>query len=382
MRIAILTLPLQINYGGIIQNYALQTVLQRMGHEVETINLKKKLLAKKYDISFLTKILGPSASGRKQLVYHFVQDQIRLTAPLYNKKDIRKYDFSRFDAVIVGSDQVWRLRYAYPDIDTYFLDFIKNGTGNRRVRKIAFSVSFGIDTAEFSPEQIRQCGKYIQDFDLVTVREESALALIDEVYRWTCKNGPIQTLDPTLLLEKDDYVRLCGACPKEEQKGGLFYYVLDMTEEKRELIRKIARDLGVEPFTVQANPHKWYTRRLREDQMVPPPQKWLEAFQRASYVFTDSFHGSVFSLIFEKEFLAMGNKKRGISRFTSLLNQFHLNHKLIYAPQDYEVSLYRKQTDWNSVREILTKERNGNLNLLRTVLSEETNGESSSIQEI
>lgn len=364
-----MTLPLQINYGGIIQNYALQTVLRQMGHEVETINIQKKLLAKKYDISFLSKFFNSSKSGKRQLVYSFVREYINLTEPLYNKKEVKKYDFSRFDAVIVGSDQVWRIRYAYPDIYTYFLDFIKNEESSRKVRKIAYSASFGIDTAEYTDEQMQLCGKYIQDFDLVTVREKSALTLMNEIYRWTCKRAPMQTLDPTMLLCKEDYLKISGTHDTGDNVGGLFYYVLDMTEEKWNLIRKIANDLGVEPFTLSRKPHKWYSCKIKEEQMVPAPQKWLDAFHRASYVFTDSFHGSVFSLIFQKEFLAIGNRKRGISRFNSLFDKFNLNDRLIFSEQDYDISLYTDKIDWNSVGEILTRERMNSLNVLRAALA-------------
>lgn len=356
MRIAILTLPLHCNYGGIIQNYALQTVLKRMGHEVETINLKKELLFKKYDISFLKRNFKSGSAGTRRNVRRFVGEHLSLTPPLYNRKDILKYDFSRFDAMIVGSDQVWRVRYAYPDICTYYLDFIRNGNaGGRRIRKMAFAASFGTDVAEYTDEQVLRCGECIKDFDMVTVREDSALTLINDVYKWKCKNPPVQTLDPTMLLHKEDYVSLSSRYHKEGGDGGLFYYILDMTEEKRSLIGKIAAERGIRPFTVKRKSHKWYDRP--EDRMVPPLEEWLQAFDKASYVFTDSFHGSVFSILFNKEFLAFGNKKRGMSRFSSLFHKFNLCGRLIYAEKEYSPGLCRDSIDWNAVNSVLDEER-------------------------
>lgn len=368
MKIAILTLPLHINYGGIIQNYALQTALQQMGYEVETINLKKILLAKKYDIPCLRGLIDSLKSGARQKVDDFIHKNIVLTDPIYNKKDLLNYDFSRFDAIVVGSDQVWRVRYAYPDLETYFLDFIKTGSGCKRMKKIAFSASFGIDSAEYSEEQKDRCGELIKDFDLVTVREESALPLINDVYRWECKKAPMQTLDPTLLLSKEDYIKVSASCHHDENTGGLFYYVLDMTEEKWNLIQRIAQELNVKPFTVRRKPYKWYDRD-KGNKLVSSPGEWLQSFHQAAYVFTDSFHGVVFSLIFQKQFVAFGNKKRGMSRFHSLLDKFHLKNRLISSAQDYDGSLYAENIKWDEIRLILEEDRKKVEDAFASVLS-------------
>lgn len=356
MRIAILTLPLHGNYGGIMQNYALQTALCKLGHDVETINLKKELLFKRYDISCLKRFFPFGSSDSKHLVRRFIDEHIRLTVPVYNKRDLLKHDFTSYDAVIVGSDQVWRIQYAYPDIYSYYLDFVpEKNTRGERIRKIAFSASFGTDEAEYTVEQIWLCGAYLKDFDWVTVREDSALSLIHNVYQWSCKHPPVVTLDPTMLLGKEDYIRLFARHHKTENEGGLFYYVLDMNEEKRELIQRIASDLGVKSFTVARKSHRWYDSL--ENRMIPSPVEWLQAFCEASFVFTDSFHGSVFSILFNKNFLVMGNKKRGLSRFHSLLQRFNLMDRLIYAGEEYYAYLCRPSIDWDAVNAVLAAEK-------------------------
>lgn len=352
MKIAILTLPLHSNYGGVIQNYALQKVLQKNGHETETIDIKKTLFKDKSYLSFLKYFMALGNSKAKQHIRRFIDENISLTQPFYCKKDFLKYDFSRYDAIIVGSDQIWRVAYACPDIYTYYLDFIKNGTD---VKKIAFAASFGKDVAEYTEEQIQKCGELIKDFDVVTVREDSAINIINNIYKWDCKNPPVQVLDPTMLLDKSDYINLFSDNCTNEISGGLFYYVLDMTEEKRNIINKISAELGVKPFTVNRKSRRWYDRL--EKRMVPPLEEWLQAFNKSSYVFTDSFHGSVFSIIFNKEFIAFGNKRRGISRFNSLLSKFNLDNRLIYTGEEYNSNLYSSKIDWNSVNSILNDER-------------------------
>lgn len=362
MKIAILTLPLHANYGGIIQNYALQTVLQQMGHDVATINLKKTPLGKKYDIPFLKMISKPGKSRAKEHVRRFIDTHINLTVPLRTKKDLSRYDFSTFDAVIVGSDQVWRACYAYPDIYAYYLDFIQNDT----VKKIAYSVSFGTDEAEYTPEQAARCGEYIRDFCTVTVRENGAFTLINDVYKWACKTAPIQTLDPTMLLQKEYYLRISSDYDNKEHAGGLFYYVLDMTEEKRGLINRLAAELGVKPFTVNRKSRRWYDKL--EKRMVPPLEEWLMGFNKACYVFTDSFHGSVFSIIFNKEFIAFGNRKRGMSRFYSLMDKFQLSERLIFTSSEYTDKLRERHINWENVNSILEKERDMSIAYLKRAL--------------
>ncbi len=355
MKIAILTLPLHANYGGIIQNYALQVALQRMGHEVSTINLKKAPLGKKYDVPLLKMLSQLRKSKAKQHVRRFISEHISLTAPVRTKKELRNFDFSEYGAVIVGSDQVWRACYAYPDIYAYFLDFVHAPS----IRKIAYSVSFGVDKAEYTPEQSHVCGECVRDFDMVTVREKSALALIRDIYQWECKKPPVQTLDPTMLLRREDYLQVSSAYIDEENVGGLFYYVLDMTEEKRNAINKLSAELGVKPFTVNRKSRRWYDKL--EDRMVPPLEEWLMAFHKARYVFTDSFHGSVFSIIFNKDFIAYGNRKRGMSRFHSLMEQFNLEGRLVFSEEECTSQLYEGGIDWASVNRIMEAEREKSL---------------------
>lgn len=359
MKIAILTLPLHSNYGGVIQNYALQTVLERMGHEVYTINLNmpkakmnlvkaplsiskriiKKLLGRKDGIILLEKKLNQDKLIIEQHVRRFINDNIHLTKPFYSKEDLKEINDMGFDAIVVGSDQVWRIPYAYPDIQTYFLDFITNN----KIKKIAYSASFGTDEIEFSEKEIKDCGELIKSFDFISVREDAGLDLINNKYKWECKNKPIQTLDPTMLLSKEDYMELSSGY-ENQQDGELFYYILDMTGDKRKVLEQLSKDLGYKPFTVRAKNGMWYDDP--HERIVPPLELWLQAFNKAKYVFTDSFHGCVFSIIFNKDFIVYGNESRGMSRFTSLLYLFKLNDRIISSSDDYKINKLLNSMDY------------------------------------
>lgn len=374
MKIAILTLPFNLNYGGIIQNYALQTVLKRMGHEVYTININwpkpkmslnkapfsiskrliKKLIGRKNVIIFWERKYNNEKPIIEQYVREFINRNINLTQPYYTKKDLSGFDKENFDVVIVGSDQVWREPYAYPDIETYFLDFIKN----KQTKKLAYSASFGTDEIEFSDKQIKKCGELIKEFEIITVREDTGLNLINTIYQWSCKNTPVHTLDPTMLLSKEDYTHISSKY-ENQLNGDLFYYVIDMTEDKRKVLEQISRDLGFKPFTVMNKSNNWADDL--KDRIAPPLELWLQAFKQAKYVFTDSFHGSVFSIIFNKEFIVYGNKERGMSRFNSLLNMFQLKNRFISNSDEYNSQLITQHINWNNVNKILKEEKKKSL---------------------
>lgn len=377
MKIAILTLPLHTNYGGIIQNYALQTVLEKMGHEVYTINLNKpkakinlakapliiskrlikKILGRKDGIIFLERKRNKDELVIKKYINRFINNKIHLTEPFYLKRDLQKINHKGFNSIIVGSDQVWRIPYTYPDIQTYFLDFIKN----KNIQKIAYSASFGTDDIEFSEEQIKECGKLIKDFKRVSVREDSALDLINNKYKWECKYKPIQTLDPTMLLTKEEYINLSSDY-KNKLDGELFYYILDMTEDKKKVLDQMSKDLGYKPFTVKSISDNWFDDVQK--QIVPPIELWLQAFNKAKYIFTDSFHGCVFSIIFNKDFVAYGNKERGLSRFDSLIRMFNIKDRFIYKYEDYSFSLIQNLINWNNINTIHRKNKLESLELL------------------
>ena len=221
-----------------------------------------------------------------------------------------------FDALVVGSDQVWREKLVNPLAD-YFFNFI-----DYPAILISYAASFGVDYAEYSDEEMKRCGKLIERFKAVSVREASGVKLIKDVYKWSC--NPVVMPDPTLLLSRHDYEKISGE--STGQTSGLFCYVLDMTGDKEKAIEKISTIYSLQPKIIS----------LDEEKAYPSVEEWLQSFRNADFVFTDSFHGCVFSLIFRKPFIAYGNAKRGIARFVSLLDSFGLRERLIESSSDME----------------------------------------------
>lgn len=346
MKIAILTQPLWGNYGGILQNYALQTILKRMGHDPYTVCYYRKPLMPwvtqwlKYIVKILINHPNKKYSPPKFYYYlyghnsgngEFCKKYIQRTNPMRGINSNAKF-ISEFDAFIVGSDQVWRPKYnSGEQLDYMFLNFLKD---NSKVKKIAYAASFGVDEWEYSERQTAKYKELINQFNAISVRESSGVDLCAK----QLQTEAIQVLDPTLMLCAEDYRSLI---PEEENvcRGDVCTYILDMTAEKQALIESFCSKNGLTWYAVG-------TPACNGD--YPSIESWLVGFANAKYVITDSFHGSVFSVIFKKPFISIGNDARGMSRFNSLLKMFELEDRLIKMTD----SLDKISTpDWSVVNE-------------------------------
>jgi len=328
MRIAIITQPLRYNYGGLLQNYALQTVLKQAGHFVVTLDTEVRTKKNfKYYIQAIirfaivhlrnhdNKILG-------QWKYCFTSELLAANTSRFIKDhiEVKKYSTpqeSEYDALIVGSDQVWRPMYS--DLKIAFLDFAKTW---KKVKRLSYAASFGSDKWEFNEDEKETCSHLASLFDGISVREETGIKLCKDYLNIKATH----VLDPTMLLTKNDYVDGLHIKDQEKSAGKLFYYLLDESPEKMAFVEKAVGILGKSKFTVNSkveNPNAPIAQRIQ-----PPVEQWLRAFYDAEFIITDSFHGCVFSLIFNKPFIVFGNEKRGNARFHSLLKLFDQEHRL------------------------------------------------------
>lgn len=382
MKIGILTQRLFTNYGGLLQNYALQQVLKRMGHEVETLDQQRKhtfgLDFKKKAILFAAQCLKPAKLGfpgqyvtqeelcqiRKYTDY-FIDKYISRTHPLSKRKDFPLIAGERnYDAYIVGSDQCWRQEYN-DFLPAMFLDFVENRSN---VKRIAYAASFGTDDWELSDSMTKECARLVQLFDLVTVREETGIGL--------CKKhfgvNATQVLDPTMLLTIDDYKKLIEGENEPESEGSLFYYILDPSEYKKSVINKAGRDMNLVPFTVMPKYSDEYrtvpiVKNHLSDCVYPPVTKWLRAFLDAKITIVDSFHGAVFSIIFNKPFWIIGNKERGMARFNSLLKMFGLESRMLEELDINRVD-FHERIDWNNINSMIEQNKAKSIDLLNRCL--------------
>lgn len=339
MRIGILTLPLNTNYGGIMQAYALQTVLERMGHEVSVISLKHQYPSgiighlKEYVFSPIkqwilrTVIPASFVNNKNYYTNKFIRKRINI-ALYHSFSEIMPYEY---DAIVVGSDQIWRKKYVCGSykrsIESSFLDFAE--TWN--IKKLSYAASFGTDLWEYNEQQTNNCKKLIHKFNAISVREKSGIMLCK---RFLNANA-VQVLDPTLLLTKEDYCALVKNL-HPQKKHILMTYILDFDINKENIINLIAGTLNIKVF--KANQEEIDKLTSHKNIKQPPIEYWICGFRDADFIITDSFHACVFSIIFNKPFIVIPNYERGFSRFESLLSLFKQDFRLIKDPTNFTLN--------------------------------------------
>jgi exopolysaccharide biosynthesis predicted pyruvyltransferase EpsI len=170
-----------------------------------------------------------------------------------------------------------------------------------------------------------------------------------------------------MLLEQEDYRHLVG--DKHCNRGNLFCYVLDKSEEIKNVIKTIADYTGKQTFTsMPALSDSAYNLYGDIERCVyPPVEDWLSAFMEAEMVVTDSFHGTVFSIIFNKPFWVVGNEGRGMARFNSLLSLFGLEDRLITAESARSID-FNTPINWIKVNQKRKDLRIESLSLLKSAL--------------
>ena len=357
MRIGIVTQPLEMNYGGLLQNWALQQVLKKLGHEPITIDAYQRYSTMHFAVN-MTRALMKRLAGKKiklprrfngslrsQLMGEFVEQHIGKTRVMWNyERDVvNQYGL---DALVVGSDQVWRSAYNGDHLEDMFLCFAEG----LAVKRIAYAASFGVDEWDYTEQQTASCAELAQLMDAISVREASGVDLCRDHLGVKAQC----VLDPTLLLDADDYQGIID----DSWNGGepyLAVYCLDITPEKEVFFNQLAaeRNLVVRYFSAG-----WKAQLT--------VQQWLAMLRKADLVVTDSFHGSVFSMIFGRDFYTLCNPERGNTRMTGLLHSLGLGNRLLndHCP----VVNSHDEIDWQAVQSKLLPQRETSLSFLSTAL--------------
>ena len=338
-----------------MQNYALQKILVELGHQPITLREPKvypnyssqsafiKWYFKGLIRYFLGKITGRTVikpRSRNRFIKNcadirrFADNTINCT-PVEEKffeNDIDKYGL---DALIVGSDQVWRPRYNRYMIWHQFLEFAEN----RKLKKIAYAASFGTDKWEFNDEETQKSSELIRNFDAVSVREYAAIKQCQEHWGIT----PEVVLDPTMLVSKNNYLSLCESIPVRKDRY-IFAYIIDSSDKKKDVVlNQMADSLGLSIIKMGC----------LDVNLGDSVEKWLAYFRDATYILTDSFHGTVFSLLFNKEFICLGDSGRGNARMETLVRRFGLRDRIVKS----FISIPSEPLNYNNINAIIDKER-------------------------
>lgn len=371
MKLAILTLPLHTNYGGIIQAYALQTVLKNMGHEVSILNkevynlpgLKKATVNLKRLIKNIL-LIGDEElfeEEKKRREYLLIRNNIQQFIDskldnLLNTIDYRKVP-NNFDAIVVGSDQVWNNKYFNP-IKHAYLKFAEKWN----IKRISFAASFGTADFSYTERQKNNCKKLAQKFDFISVREKSGVDICEKHLNVKATH----VLDPTMLLSVSDYISIINSCKKEDEiiDGELFAYVLDYSDKIESIICKVCEKLNYQVYYASTDRRDVGLEKRKTVKMGT----WLNYFYNAEMIIADSFHACVFSIIFKKPFFVILNNI-GNERIISLLNMFNLENRIIDNIHSINDEALNGKIDWDKVNSVLRINKETSLSFLKNALA-------------
>lgn len=385
MKIYILTHPLQGNYGGMLQAFALLTICSCEVNNTHAVlidyhthsiieNKKKasfwiKYLIRYLQYTFTKKSTNSFIPGISKVN---LAEKFKKTISRYNKyatlKSIRNItrisEESLLNGVhIVGSDQVWRASDIrnVTKMGTFFLSYL---TKNWRNKSISYAASFGTDEWEGTPEETEECGCLLREFKAVSVREHSGVKICKDVFGVDA----VQMPDPTLLLYTEDYGKIINSektwLPNRKYVAA---YVLDETAGKSKLLQESAESLNLQLQHLM--PHA--DAKKRRDRFPFSVPQWLRLIRDCEYLITASFHGCVFAIIFNKPFVCLGNEGRGNSRFDTLMGTYGLEDRLITdATAEKVLKVFHTLIDWTRVNAIHDAEREHGINFQKKNLSD------------
>lgn len=333
MKVGIITFHNAHNFGASLQTWALQKVLQKTGFDASIIHYHPDIIDDLYNPykvsnpnfikSSLQKLrLKVRPVGRERILRYkrytdFITENFRLIGDFKNYEELSNANLD-LDAYITGSDQVWNCDHTNGFDPAYFLEFAPE-----TAIKLSYAASIGKN--HIAPEFIEKYKKSLESFDAISIREESTKELVS-----TLTTLPVNVvLDPTLLLDKDAYDEI-----KSFPDPGEKYILVYMMEHNKELIQfadKLSVALG-RPI-IQRRPFKHFKNELKSC-FTCTPGEFLGLIEHADYVITNSFHGTVFSLIYQKPFVSMLHSDTG-ARTADLLKSLGEEQHLLYSVDEF-----------------------------------------------
>lgn len=334
MKIGIITFHNSTNYGAVLQTIALQNKLRELGYTPQIIDYICKNKVSMYKIFKLKKsMIGnireiiniPYKYMKKRKIKLFTDKKYIITnQKFYESNDIKKIQ-NFWSCVICGSDQIWN--YENTKFDTvYFLDFIDD-----KNKKISYAASFGVDFIE--KKYIPEYKHLIDQIGKLSVREEQGKNIIREI---TGRDSEI-VLDPTLLFNKEEWLKEIGTLSKKIGYKYILLYTLYNSKEIKELAYILKEKTGYKIIKICNRTLDILSRDYTT--CIPSPYEFINLINNAEYVLTDSFHGVAFSINLNKKFFVyLGNGITNHSRITNLLNICGLSNKFIVNKNNFEIN--------------------------------------------
>lgn len=347
------------NYGSILTYYGLNRAVESLGYK--TLMVHEPLGYNGYRVKWPANIL--SMEFARRVGYQYTEQVHYSKLPELN---------AQVNTFLLGSDQLWNPLIGRVN-DDLFLNFASPDK-----RRVAYATSFGNrNNSKFKPDFIAKHRPNLQQFTAISVREKYAINTAQEVFNVDAT----QTVDPVFLLNRDHYEGLADRATVHQSGEYLAVFYLDPNPAKKATVRAIAKKLGFEKILIIPNPdngraktEKLFSEPEFDILSEDAPENFLEAYRKASYVITDSFHGTAFAVIFNKPFSSIYNTKRGVDRFKSLLTALGFNEsRRVYAGSNMEKVRANKnitrKIDFTAANQYIAQGREASLQWLNQALS-------------
>ena len=353
MKVGIITRHNALNAGAVLQAFALQTQLMRMGFDVEFIDYR--ISTSRTVKSFFSFSYRKTIEKWKDFIFSLWYERNFLYAngllKIGDKKYVSLFDLRscppKFDIYIAGSDQIWNVGTNFKAFEPYFLNF-----GDKDIKRISFAASFGQCNFSKSIEDLLRNQFY--RFNAISVREENGADFLRNLLN--NKQEVKQISDPTFLLSSNDYVKIMSEINFRKISNFIVSYILSEYHERQyQIVDYIKYKLGIELINLR-NPASCIRLKGAKN-LVVNPRQWLSYFYHSNFIICTSFHAVVFSLIFHKPFIVISTFNN--ERIISLLTKTHL---LDHYHTDFNAELINelliKEVPWSQVDQVIEEEKN------------------------
>lgn len=361
MKIGIMTFHNVTNYGAVLQCYAFQKKLQHMGYDAEVIDYQNLYFKKFYSPFYIEKrnirkicymlYAWPQKMIKNHKFRAFVKKYIKTSDNSYDRTNIHCAD-TQYDICFTGSDQVWNLGLTDGD-KSYLLDFVKNG------KRVSYAASFGF---EKMPETLADTYvKELKAYDCISVREESGQKIVSQLMG---RESTVQ-IDPVFLLNKKQWSELIKEVSNGREQNYICVYRINKSDCYK-VAQNLRKETGLPVIVI--NGDKTCPGNFRRKQYCSPID-FLQLISNAKYVVTDSFHGTSFSILLNKQFIVCLDQRKDNrnTRLTNVLKMFNLDNRI--QSEDVVTTEDFCQIDYDVVNDLIEKKRAEAEQYLNAVIS-------------
>ena len=362
-KVGILSMQRIKNYGSFLQAYALKKIIESLGHDVEFVDyhVENTIIEEVNNKNKIQKgldALKGKAKFTHKLKYILYKKSFNKHLEILNISNEYNYN-PKLDTLVIGSDEVFNVIQSNKNVG-YSLELF--GKNHNAKKVITYAASFGNTTINKIEKykKVEEISKLLSEIDSISVRDKNSFDIVDKL---TQNKTIVYNLDPVLMF---DYMHDCNLIPeiKTKEKYMIVYaYNGRITDEEAKYIKKIAKNKGLKVYSIGGS-------QPYADKFINcNPFEVLAYFKNAEFIITDTFHGSIFSIINNKPFVTLVRKSKENSygneeKLTYLLDGLNLNNRICYDYHEID-NILDRLIDYKKTNKIIEQERKNTIDYLK-----------------